>query len=77
MEFDYGTLRKKIREKYRTEQNFAIAMGIGRVSLSKKLNNDTDFTCTQMLRAAKLLGIEAKDIPSYFFVAKVQKQEPA
>ena len=75
MEFDYRKLRGRIREKFQTEQKFASAMGIGRVSLSQKLNNEVDFTRNQMLRAAELLGIESRDIPEYFFAANVQKHE--
>lgn len=77
MEFNYSSLRQKIREKYRTEQDFAVALGIGRVSLSQKLNNSSDFTCSQMLKAAKLLEIESAEIPSYFFTEEVRKSEPA
>lgn len=75
MEFEYSKLRGRIRERFKTEGNFAAAMGIGRVSLSQKLNNEGDFTRNQMLKAAELLGIESKDIPEYFFTAEVQKHE--
>ena len=77
MEFDYSRLRGRIREKYRTEANFAAAMGIGRVSMSQKLNNETDFTQRQMLKAVKLLDIESREIPDYFYSVKVQKDEHA
>ena len=76
MEFEYSKLRGKIREHYRTEQEFASAMGIGRVSLSAKLNNTSDFTRKQILKAAKLLGIRSAEIPDYFFSEGVQKHEP-
>ena len=75
MSFDYSKLRGRIREKYGTEQKFAVAMGIGRVSLSSKLNNESDFTRKQMLRAAEVLDLDATQIPEYFFTAVVQKAE--
>lgn len=75
MSFDYSKLRGRIREKYGTEQKFAAAMGIGRVSLSSKLNNESDFTRKQMLRAAEVLDLDATQIPEYFFTAVVQKGE--
>ena len=75
MAFDYRKLRGRIREKYGTEQNFAAAMGMGRVSLSVKLNNEGDFTRKQMLKAAELLGLDAAQIPEYFFTLEVQKDE--
>ncbi len=75
MDFDYGKLRGRIRERFKTERTFAAAMGIGRVSLSQKLNNENDFTRNQMLKAADLLEISPDDIPEYFFTQKVQKHE--
>lgn len=75
MSFDYRKLRGRIREKYGTEQKFAAAMGMGRVTLSAKLNNDGDFTRNQMLKAAQLLELDASQIPEYFFTECVQNHE--
>ena len=75
MSFDYRKLRGRIREKYGTEQKFAAAMGMGRVTLSAKLNNDGDFTRNQMLKAAQLLELDASQIPEYFFTERVQNHE--
>lgn len=75
MEFDYRKLRKRIRERFKTEDEFAKALGLTNTALSRKLRNDGDFTRGQMIRAASLLKIEAKSIPEYFFVEKVQKNE--
>ena len=44
MSFDYAKLRGKIKEVYRTQDEFAKALGIGRVSLSQRLNNTLDFS---------------------------------
>lgn len=76
MEFEYGKLRGRIREKFKTETSFATAMGMGRVSMSQKLNNESDFTQKQILKAARLLEIESREIPDYFYCLKVQKHEP-
>ena len=43
MEFDYCKLRGKIREKFESDNNFAKALSISRVSLSQRLNNKSDF----------------------------------
>ena len=75
MEFDYNRLRGKIREKYSTERAFAEKMGLGRTSLSQKLNGEVDFTQRQIHTAVRLLDIEPREISSYFFTAKVQKHE--
>lgn len=68
--FDYSKLRGRIREKIGTENDFAKAVGIGRTSLSKKLNNRVEFTQNEMKEAAIVLEIQDKDIPDYFFCAK-------
>jgi transcriptional regulator with XRE-family HTH domain len=70
VEFDYSELRNRIKAVFGTEQEFAKALGIGRVALSQKLNNTSDFTCKQMLKAAELLGFGVEEIPFYFFTEK-------
>ena len=75
MLFNYSKLEGRIRQYYQTEEKFALAMGMGRSSLSAKLNNKSDFTRKQMLRAAELLEIEPAEIPIYFFRLKVQENE--
>lgn len=69
--FDYSKLRGRIREKVGTENDFAKEIGIGRTSLSKKLNNRVEFTQNEMKDAAAVLEIEDRDIPDYFFTRKV------
>lgn len=44
MVFNYSKLRGKIREVYGTESAFAVALGMGRVSLSQRLNNAAEFS---------------------------------
>ena len=73
--FNYDKLRGRIREIYGTEARFARALGIGRVSLSKRLNNTVDFTRTEIFVACELLGIAPGDIATYFFTREVQKRE--
>lgn len=73
--FNYNKLRGKIREHYGTESKFAKALGIGRVSLSKRLNNSLDFSRTEMFKACQLLKIDSGDIDAYFFAKEVRKHE--
>ena len=75
MEFDYRKLRKRIRERFETEEAFARALGLTNAALSRKLRNEGDFTRTQIIKAAALLDIDEIWIPKYFFVEKVQKSE--
>lgn len=68
--FDYSKLRGRIREKYETEGCFADALGIGRVSLSKRLNNALDFSRIEMMRTCDLLDIPAHEMHVYFLPKK-------
>ncbi len=70
MIFDYSKLRGRIKEKYYTQDNFAKMMGMGRVSLSQRLNNILEFTQKEIFMACELLDIPLIDIPEYFFCPK-------
>lgn len=67
MQWNYAKLRGKIKEIFSTQDAFAEALGIGRVSLSQRLNNVLEFTQEEIFRACELLGISVDDIPDYFF----------
>lgn len=75
MAFEYSELVKLIKYKFGTQDMFAKALGIGRVSLSQRLNNKLEFTQEEILRSAELLEIPKEKIPNYFFDVKVQKHE--
>lgn len=69
---DFSRLSGKIVEKYGTQYNFAIAIGLSERSLSLKLNNRVGWKDEEMERAIDLLGLELNDIPAYFFTRDVQ-----
>lgn len=69
--FDYAKLRGKIKEVFGTQSKFAKELGISEPTLSKKLNNETEFTQMEINRGCELLGLESLEIPAYFFKAKV------
>jgi transcriptional regulator with XRE-family HTH domain len=73
--FNYSKLRGRIKEICGTEQEFARRIKIGRVSLSKRLNNEIDFSRKEMLAAAKVLEFDYGDLTAYFFTEEVQKHE--
>ncbi|MEW4414460.1 DUF739 family protein [Clostridium sp. AN503] len=75
MAFEYLELIRLIKYKFGTQDNFAKALGIGRVSLSKRLNNKLEFTQDEIARAVDLLDMPKELIPEYFFNKKVQKHE--
>ena len=67
MEFKYAKLRGRIVEKYGTNGNFCVALGISPTSLSLKLNNKTSFSQKDIVEWCNLLEIELKDSGEYFF----------
>lgn len=67
MAFDYSKLRGKIKEVCGTQDKFSDELGIGRVSLSKRLNNQLEFSQEEILSSCRILGIDSIDIPAYFF----------
>lgn len=71
MAWDYSKLRGKIREVCSTQDNFAQKLGIGRVSLSQRLNNQLEFSQDEMFEACKILNIDPQNMQDYFFVPKV------
>ena len=65
--FDYSKLKGKIKEIYGTQSQFSKMIGLSTVSLSAKLNNDTDFRQEEIQKCAQSLGIKNDEIHSYFF----------
>ena len=75
MAFAYDKLKGKIKEVFGTQEAFANALGIARTSLYSKLNNNTEFTQMEMLKALELLHLQKTEIEVYLFTPKVQKTE--
>lgn len=69
--FDYSKLKGKIREKYKVQENFAKVMGIAKNTLSIKLNNMSDFSQSEIMRAVEALDLQKSDICDYFFSLEV------
>lgn len=69
---DFSKLSGKIVEKYGTQYNFALALGLSERSLSLKLNNKVGWRDEEMERAIDLLDLDLNDIPAYFFTNLVQ-----
>lgn len=67
MAWNYNKLRGKIKEVCGTQDVFAEKIGIGRVSLSQRLNNQLEFSQEEIFIACDVLKIPNEDISSYFF----------
>ena len=72
MEFAYDKLRGLIKEKFGTQDEFAKSLGMSRTSLNLKLNNASEFSQKEIIRAANLLGITLSEVDEYFFTLKVK-----
>ena len=75
MVFDYSKLSGRIVEKFGTQYNFAIAIGLSERSLSLKLNNRVDWRSKEITKACQELGISSDELGEYFFKEKVQESE--
>ena len=75
MSFYYAKLRGRIKEICNTNEEFAKQMGLSIVTISAKLNNKSQWTQPEIIKAVDVLGIESADIPAYFFTPMVQKTE--
>ena len=69
MKWNYQKLRGKIIEVCGTQEEFAKKIGIGRVSLSKRMTGQIDFSQQEIFMACSVLGIELNNISEYFFCA--------
>ena len=76
MEFDYAKLRGRIREVCETQERFSDLMGMSKPTISAKLNNKSEFTQPEIIRAVEVLNLRFDEISSYFFTPYVQKTEP-
>lgn len=75
MEFDYAKLRGRIREVCETQERFSDLMGMSKPTISAKLNNKSEFTQPEIIRAVEVLDLKYDEISSYFFTPNVQKTE--
>ena len=69
--YNYSKLKGRVTECFDTQENFANAMGMSRVSISQKLNNISYFSQYEIDKACELLSIDITEIPTDFFTHKV------
>ena len=75
MKFDYRKLKGRIKEMYGTQNEFAEAVGLSFVSISKKLNNLRQFKQSDIDKITEVLNIPKEEIPIYFFTLEVLENE--
>lgn len=72
MNLNYQKLRKRIKEVFPSEAEFARAIGLGRTAFSSRINNKTQFKQNEILLASELLNIKMEEIDKYFFTPLVR-----
>ena len=65
--YSYSKLRGKITEKFGSQGAFSEALGVSKVTVSKKLNGVTGFSQDDIEKWSTLLGIKKHEYPDYFF----------
>lgn len=63
----YGKLRGKIREVFKTEEAFALAMKKDPSTMSLRLNGKSEWSRREIETACGLLGIPIEEVHCYFF----------
>lgn len=67
MTYNYNKLKGKITEKFGTQKEFAKAMKITENSISRKLQNQSEWTQAEIDKGVTLLEIPYVEIGDYFF----------
>lgn len=75
MSFKYAKLSGKIKEKFKTQERFAVAMDMSPRSISLKLNNKREWKQNEIDKACELLDISTNEIGEFFFTSNVQRVE--
>lgn len=73
--YDYSKLRGLIRERLRTEGEFARRIGRSQNYITKVFNNQSYLNHKDIATGAEILGIPKEDIGIYFFTKEVHKNE--
>lgn len=67
MQYAYRKLRGRITEVFGTQAAFALALGISKISVSKKLNGKTEFSQSDVEQWAELLHINRCEYGEFFY----------
>ena len=67
MEMTYAKLKGRIVEKYGTQENFCRAIGMSKVSISKKMNGKTGFSQREIIKWCDALDIPLEEVGLFFY----------
>lgn len=65
--FDFNKLKGRIKEIVGTQENYAKELNISVPALIKKLNNQSQFTQTEICKSREILKISDEELNLYFF----------
>ena len=65
--FNYEKLEKRINNMFGEVAIFGKLIGMDEQEIKSKLENISEFTMTEIEKAAKVLNIFPEEIPAYFF----------
>ncbi len=71
IQYNYSKLKGRIKEVCGTQDALASRIGLGRVTLSQRLNNISNFSQDEIAKMTKELNIPNEEIPAYFFTTIV------
>ena len=63
---EYAKLRGRIREKFKTQAEFARAIGYNPSTVSKKLCGEVDWTRSDIVESCKVLDIPCNEAMKFF-----------
>lgn len=69
--YNFDKLKGKIKEKFNTQNDFAEAMDMAPNTLSIKLNNQSDFSSSEISKAVELLNINSGEEAWNIFFTKL------
>lgn len=67
MRYSYRKLRGRITEVFGSQAAFAKAIGLSKISVSKKLTCKTEFSQSDVERWSKLLNIKRSEYGEFFY----------
>lgn len=65
--FNHEKLEQRINAMYGSKEAFGKLMGMTKQRINSRLKSATDFTRSEIEKAADLLNIQPEEIPVYFF----------
>lgn len=67
MKYEYAELRKRIKEKFKSQRAFSEEINLSLTSISTKLNNHSGFTQENVEQWAQALDIPKEDYGRFFY----------